>query len=218
MPQRRRTPTDALDAANRKTDEQFVEEYLRSTDPDTLWVTTWTHPRSNQTFTLQLLRSENLSDGELQACFDLIAETSEADYRTSSVKWRPDKKLKEMKSAELRYILVRDGEGAIGGFTSLMPTYEEGQPVVYCYEIHLKPEMRGTGLGELLMGFHSTVAKNLPPITKVMLTCFLANERGLDFYRKLGFETDEISPRTRRLRTGEIQPDYVILSKPVRNV
>lgn len=194
-----------------------------------------------------MLRSENLSDGELQACFDLIAETSEADYRNSSVKWRPDKKLKEMKSAELRYILVRDGDGAIRGFTSLMPTYEEGQPVVYCYEIHLKPEMRGlvspgylpqscafawpcgllltagnprtsTGLGELLMGFHSTVAKNLPPITKVMLTCFLANERGLDFYRKLGFETDEISPRTRRLRTGEIQPDYVILSKRIRNV
>ena len=33
--------------------------------------------------------------------------------------------------------------GSIRGFTSLMPTWEEGEPVVYCYEIHLKPEMRG---------------------------------------------------------------------------
>jgi hypothetical protein len=66
------------------------------------------------------------------------------------------------------------------------------------------------------MSFHSTVAANLPPITKVMLTCFLSNQRGLDFYRKLGFEVDEISPVPRKLRYGKIfTPDYVILSKPV---
>ena len=69
------------------------------------------------------------------------------------------------------------------------------------------------------MGFHSTVAANLPPITKVMLTCFLANQRGLDFYTKLGFERDEISPVPRELRYGKIfTPDYVILSKPVHSV
>jgi N-alpha-acetyltransferase 40 len=66
------------------------------------------------------------------------------------------------------------------------------------------------------MGFHSTVAANLPPITKVMLTCFLSNQRGLDFYTKLGFEVDEISPVPRKLRYGKtFTPDYVILSKPV---
>lgn len=51
-----------------------------------------------------------------------------------------------MKSPEMRYIIVRDAAaagGSIRGFTSLMPTWEEGEPVVYCYEIHLKPEMRG---------------------------------------------------------------------------
>ena len=50
-----------------------------------------------------------------------------------------------MRSPELRYILVRDSETprAIRGFTSLMPTYEEGEPVIYCYEIHLEPELQG---------------------------------------------------------------------------
>jgi ribosomal protein S18 acetylase RimI-like enzyme len=68
------------------------------------------------------------------------------------------------------------------------------------------------------MSFHSTVAANLPPITKVMLTCFLSNQRGLDFYRKLGFEKDEISPGPRKLRYGKIfTPDYIIMSKPVRS-
>lgn len=68
------------------------------------------------------------------------------------------------------------------------------------------------------MGFHSTIAANLPPITKVMLTCFLANQRGMDFYTKLGFATDEISPVPRQLRYGKVfTPDYLILSKPVRS-
>lgn len=52
-----------------------------------------------------------------------------------------------MKSPGLRYVLVQDNKsengGSIRAFTSLMPTYEEGQPVVYCYEIHLKPELQG---------------------------------------------------------------------------
>jgi RimJ/RimL family protein N-acetyltransferase len=68
------------------------------------------------------------------------------------------------------------------------------------------------------MTFHSTVAANLPPVTKVMLTCFLSNQRALDFYRKLGFEKDAISPEARELRGGKtFTPDYVIMSKTVRS-
>jgi hypothetical protein len=48
-----------------------------------------------------------------------------------------------MRSPDLRYILVKDEAGSLGGFTSLMPTWEEGQPVVYCYEIQLKQHLQG---------------------------------------------------------------------------
>ena len=48
-----------------------------------------------------------------------------------------------MKTDGLRYILVKDGNESLRAFTSLMPCFEEGEPVVYCYEIHLKPELRG---------------------------------------------------------------------------
>lgn len=66
------------------------------------------------------------------------------------------------------------------------------------------------------MGFHVTVATNLPPITKVMLTCFLSNKRALGFYKRHGFETDDISPGPRKFRSGKVvMPDYVIMSKPV---
>lgn len=129
--------------------------------------------------------------------------------------------------------------GAIRGFTSLMPAYEEGQPVVYCYEIHLKPELHGygcaslpplpsplcglraaadmdrTGLAGLLLGFLYTIAYNLPPISKVMLTCFLSNERALRFYHKQDFSVDAIAPEARTLRGKTVVPDYTIMSKVV---
>jgi len=67
------------------------------------------------------------------------------------------------------------------------------------------------------MSFHTIVAMNLPPITKVMLTCFLSNQRGLAFYKKIGFEKDDISPVPRKLRFGKVfTPDYVIMSKRIR--
>jgi GNAT superfamily N-acetyltransferase len=73
--------------------------------------------------------------------------------------------------------------------------------------------MRSTGLGRLLMGFHFTIAKNIPAVKKNMLTCFLSNTKGLAFYERLGFAADEISPGPRNLRGKVVDPDYVIMSK-----
>lgn len=121
-----------------------------------------------------------------------------------------------MREPDLRYLIVRDSTSHVCAFTSLMPTLEEGQPVVYCYEIHLKPELRGTGLASLLMGLLETVARNVEVMEKVMLTVFTCNTRALGFYRRCGFETDDMSPRPRKLRGGIVKyPDYAIMSKPI---
>lgn len=85
-----------------------------------------------------------MSVDEMQACFDMVEYTSGADYRASSWGWKPAAKIKEMRSPELRYVLVKESDGErLCGFTSLMPTFEEGEAVVYCYEIHLLEELRG---------------------------------------------------------------------------
>ena len=66
------------------------------------------------------------------------------------------------------------------------------------------------------MSFLETIAANVPTVNKVMLTCFLCNTKGLEFYKRIGFEKDEISPEPRKLRFGKVfEPDYVILSKVV---
>ncbi|RYP12944.1 hypothetical protein DL767_010970 [Monosporascus sp. MG133] len=214
---RRRAPTNPIERVNRKSDEAFIKQHLRpAVDGSSQAWTRWTHPGTREQYRLSLVRTANLSADDLQACFDLIEETSRKDYEPSSFGWKPSKKLAEMRSPDLRYILVKNAASGLRGFASLMPTYEDGQPVVYCYEIHLKPELRGTGMSRLLMGFLGDVAANSPPITKVMLTCFLSNQHALGFYTKLGFSIDETSPGPRKLRSGKVfVPDYVIMSKTV---
>lgn len=61
-----------------------------------------------------------------------------------------------------------------------------------------------------------TVAESIAGVEKVMLTCFVSNDKARRFYEKLGFEKDEFSPRDRKLRGGKIvTSDYVILSRRV---
>jgi N-alpha-acetyltransferase 40 len=58
------------------------------------------------------------------------------------------------------------------------------------------------------------IATQIPGVEKTMLTCFVSNDRGAQFYKKLGFEVDESSPRDRKLRGGKvIKADYMILAR-----
>ncbi|KAM0262878.1 hypothetical protein ACHAQJ_001469 [Trichoderma viride] len=190
--------------ANDKIDEDFIRDYLK---PSQGW-TSWTHPLTQQSYSLGFLSSHDLSKDDFRSCFDIIEFTSGADYKNSSVGWHAAMKKKEMKSPDLRYILVKDEAGTVKAFTSLMPTFENHEPVVYCYEVHL------SGLGKHLMNFLITIAENIPATKKVMLTCFTSNINGLKFYENIGFTKDEFSPRDRTLRGGKVvRSDYVILSR-----
>ncbi|KAM0455236.1 hypothetical protein ACHAO4_004112 [Trichoderma viride] len=202
--------TSPIATANDKSDEEFIRDYLK---PSEGW-TSWTHPLSKQSYSLELLSPRVLGKDDFKACFDIIEFTSGEDYKNASTGWHPAMKKKEMKSPDLRYILVKDENGTVKGFTSLMPTFENHEPVLYCYEVHLLPELQGSGLGKHLMNFLITIAENIPSTKKVMLTCFISNANGLRFYEKTGFTEDDFSPRDRVLRGGKIvRPDYVILSR-----
>ncbi|KAG6008763.1 hypothetical protein E4U21_003961 [Claviceps maximensis] len=204
---RRRQETNPIEEAILKSDAVFTADYLPSLHAE------WTHPTSKITYTLQLVGAEALRDVHVEACYDLVYETSGHDYCGSSLGWHPIAKKKEMRSPELRYILVlRDDQ--VWGFLSMMPTYENGEAVLYCYEIHLKAELKGSGLGKQLMQFLIEAGERMDAVDKVMLTCFMSNTHARLFYERLGFEVDAVSPRERKLRGGKIvRPDYVILSR-----
>ncbi|KAI5467343.1 acyl-CoA N-acyltransferase [Mariannaea sp. PMI_226] len=209
--QQREKPVHPIETANKISDDDFIKEYIKPSQDN--WPQ-WEHPHTKAVYSLGLSIPGQLRDEELDTCFNLVDETSGADYRSSSIGWHVAVKKKEMRSPDLRYILVKDADSSIRGFASMMPTFENHEPVVYCYEIHLKPELQGTGLGTKLMGHLVDVAENIPTVEKVMLTCFVSNTSGLKFYEKLGFTKDDYSPRERKLRGGKtVIPDFVILSR-----
>lgn len=176
-------------------------------------------------YNLTLESSSTIIKADLQSCYELIKATSYNDYKASSIGWSRRRKMDEMKSPDLRYLLIKKAalveadstekcalEDLIG-FLSFMLTYEDGYEVIYCYEIHLQSEFQGSGAGKTLMGIMEMVGKRAK-VAKVMLTVFVENEGALNFYEKLGYERDVSSPAPRKLRNGVMKnATYLILSK-----
>ncbi|EUC43422.1 hypothetical protein COCMIDRAFT_100858 [Bipolaris oryzae ATCC 44560] len=172
-----------------------------------------------------------LKEEDLQACLELIEQTSGDDYRASRIGWNTRKKREEMMDKDMIYLLVRRANPdtvppttatspntPILGFTSFMFTWDDpphqDRAVVYIYEIHLSPTLRKQGLGSRLMSFVEAVARACS-IEKTMLTVFVANAGAKKMYEKLGYERDECSPVDRVMRRKVVRAEYVIMSKAV---
>ena len=104
----------------------------------------------------------------------------------------------------------------IAAFLSFMLTYEDGQEVIYCYELHIIQALRGKSLGRGLMNVMEEIGRRVG-VAKAMLTVFASNDKAYKFYTALGYTVDEYSPTARKLRNGVIkEPDYLILSRSLR--
>jgi ribosomal protein S18 acetylase RimI-like enzyme len=163
------------------------------------------------------VHSQSLKAKELDACFDLIEETSSADYRAASQGWHPQAKREEMLEKDMRYILLRPTDDErIVAFISFMLTTEEDEAVVYIYELHLSSGLRGTGIGKALIELVESVGRAVR-VAVSMLTVFTANKHAEAFYRHLGYFEDASSPPVRKLRGGKVKrPEYLILSKSLQ--
>lgn len=213
-------------------------DHDREEQDDTSTTTTTTN------YTMDIHSAQSIPAADFQACFNLIELTSSNDYMNSSIGWSPSKKRKEMRLPDMRYILLRPAlipgrsdagqheggvdkapsegrtgagkEGQVLGFLSFMVTYEDGKEVIYCYEIHLSPTLRGKGVGKHLITLYEEIGRRVG-LEKAMLTVFKANTVARRFYERLGYDVDEYSPQPRRLRNGTVkEPDYLILSKGLK--
>jgi ribosomal protein S18 acetylase RimI-like enzyme len=206
--------------------EDFITQYMNSatTEPAE------SHPRSTTATStpLDVYSAATISSADLEACLNLIELTSGDAYAASGGGWSRPAKRKEMKLPDMKYLIVRgessadaadepsSSRGGVLGFLSFMVTYEDGMEVVYCYEIHLSPTARGTGLGRLLMGRMEEIGRRVG-LVKAMLTVFKSNATAREFYRRCGYVVDEFSPKPRRLRNGTVKEfDYEILSKSLK--
>lgn len=169
------------------------------------------------TFLISLQSAASISEEDLDKCFDLISTTSQSDYEASSAGWHPKAKRKEMKLPDMRYLLVRPTtDSSPVAFISFMITYEDAREVIYVYEIHISGHLCGLGMGKALMNLVEDVGR-CAGMEQSMLTVFNANEGAMTFYQRLAYQTDDYSPRPRKLRNGVVKyPDYSILSKRLR--
>ncbi|KAL7273095.1 N alpha-acetyl-transferase [Rhizina undulata] len=108
--------------------------------------------------------------------------------------------------------ISKDDDGVLVGFLSFMVTEEEGQDVIYCYEVHVKESHRGKGIGNRLISIMERIGKRVG-LLKAMLTVFTENLSAINLYENIGYIVDEISPKPKRLRNGLAKADYQIMSK-----
>lgn len=165
-----------------------------------------------------------LRDSDFEACFQLVKQTSSNDYKCSNIGWKPKAKKEEMRHPDMIYLLIRmagasennDEPKDILGFLSFMFTYDDPphaeREVIYIYEIHLVEDLRGRGLGTILIQFLEFVTLECC-ITKTMLTVFKVNEPARNLYSRLGYTKDACSPEDKVVRRRIIEADYIIMSK-----
>lgn len=214
-PAKRRRYEEHINKMNVMDPAEFKKQYITT---ESLHYST-RHTGNAKEFTIHFQPAEKITKIELDSCFQLIESTSRPDYESSSWGWHPKRKRREMKESEMRYLLVRsagDKGNPVLGFLSFMLTHDStpSVPVLYVYEIHLSRALQGLGLGAHLMDVAEKIAEKVA-VEKVMLTCFLSNEKAHRFYRKRGYVADVCSPDARRTRNKVVKPDYVIMSKSV---
>lgn len=114
-PATKRKRVDIIKSTNRITFSDFIAQHVpkdnlqyipRSTNSHDytfdLEVKTVPYSTMPTTATHQIMTSQ-----ELDACFDLIYSTSHGAYSQSSIGWHPRRKKREMREAEMRYLIVR---------------------------------------------------------------------------------------------------------------
>lgn len=222
--------SDTIKEVNKLDFSTFIDRYVTedhraftptsSRDPvsaDTTYLCrTLVSPRSR----LDVTDNERLDDATLTSCMTLVEKTSGEAYKSSSFGWHPTRKRKEMEDKDMRYIVVypeNSSTNAMAGFLSFMFTHEDGQPVVYIYEIHVEEVMRGRGLGGHLLRMVESIGTSVG-VYKTMLTVFRSNDKTVKWYNKEGYDVDEYSPPEKKLRNGTVKrADYLIMSKSLEN-
>lgn len=143
------------------------------------------------------------------------ARLNQAVFVSERWAWSDVDKRTELSDPECRILVIRDARTrAPVAFAAFKLLVEEGvtkaTEVLYVYELQLVSNIRGRGLGRLLMMLLERIASEAG-VKMIMLTVFRANVKALEFYtRKCGFSVDECSPS--RCFSVNDSP-YEILSK-----
>ncbi|CAK4659211.1 hypothetical protein LEN26_005525 [Aphanomyces euteiches] len=164
---------------------------------------------SEETMHLRSLHASALTLEEHEQIERLFCANMQTLYENSSWGFDMEKKRIELFEPEARYIVVEHPRGQIEAFVHFRFVDDDGDPVVYIYEIQVSSNVQRQGVGKRLMQVVELVARKYK-MKFIVLTVFKSNDQAMQFYMtKMGFEIDETSPSAQ----GDDSESYEILSK-----
>ncbi|KAI8904468.1 acyl-CoA N-acyltransferase [Gorgonomyces haynaldii] len=126
-----------------------------------------------------------LERAEILECFELVRDNLSGIY-SRTIGWSDEEKLEEMLHPDMYYFKTNDG------FCSVMITEDEEDEgmvdCLYLYEMHLKPDARGKGLGKMMIERVHQFARE-HGLHLVKLTVFKENP-AFEFYKRMGYSLD----------------------------
>lgn len=162
-------------------------------------------------------RVTDLDEDEKKAVVDLLIRNMKAFYEKSNWGWNEKNKKEEMLDDSAWYLLAKDEEGKICGFSHFRYDMDYDDEVLYVYEIQIDEEFQKKGLGKFMMQVLEMLAFKAD-MRKIMLTVLKHNEIAAKFFKShMKFEFDETNPaedvQWNEKYTDIEQLDYEILSK-----
>jgi len=196
---------------------KFVSEANKQEDPLSVLPSFKVFSKNGLTGTLSTRRVADLDESEKNACVDLLIKNMKTLYEKSNWGWSEKNKRSEMMEEAAWYLLAKNEEGKICGFSHFRYDMDFDDEVLYVYEIQIDEEFQRKGLGKFMMQVLEMLAFKAD-MRKIMLTVLKHNESAVKFFKSnLKFEFDETNPEKdlewNEKYTDVEQKDYEILSK-----
>ncbi|KAI9060158.1 acyl-CoA N-acyltransferase [Trametes sanguinea] len=178
-------------------------------------------------YTVRVVHAQSLSAKEQKLIWSLYEANMRAMTEPSSFGWNPSKKKKELFHRNARYILAYAGQHvppyedtlAPAAFSMFRFERDQGEDLLYCYELQVAEASRSSGLGRFLVDKLTAIGKAYG-MEKVTLTVLKSNKAARRFYEQTGFVLDPSSPDYESSEEQQASSpgddelcDYEILSK-----
>ncbi|XP_011874635.1 PREDICTED: N-alpha-acetyltransferase 40 [Vollenhovia emeryi] len=161
--------------------------------------------KDNDAIELTCVRAKDASPECFSWIMDIMIRNMKDMYLRSSWSWDEAEKRAEL-TEETAWYLIASRNGHYLGFSHFRFDIDNGDVVLYCYELQLEPSVRRKGLGRFIMSALETMAYR-NKMLKVVLTIFKHNPSAIQFFYALGYKLDNSNP------PASAHLDYIILSK-----
>lgn len=137
---------------------------------------------------------------------DLMERNMKEIYAQSEHGWDEEGKLNELMDNAAWYLIAKDADTDVPvAYSHFRYDIEDGDDVLFCYEIQLEESVRRKGLGKFMMKVLELIMMK-SNLLKIILLVFKHNQVGCKFFKDaLKYEIDRTSPSD--------SDDYEILSR-----